>query len=216
MPALTVSGTTTVLLVESHDDSRDMYADHLRSCGFTVQTAITTDEALMRARNADVIVTEIRVRGSFDGVGLVGRLRADGETNGTPIIVLTACAFDTDRKRARAAGCNVFLSKPCLPDRLVTEVGGISHTGSFMLINSAYGQRQIRFEHAVALVSLLRYLGRAAMLPAFCFYARCPIRRSRYAIPARQRTDAGRPFRGSDSCIPKAGCGGAGQSRVCS
>jgi two-component system, cell cycle response regulator DivK len=128
MPALRVRGTTTILLVESHDDSRDMYADHLRWCGFTVQTASTTDEALVRAQDADVIVTEIRLHGSFDGVELVGRLRADGVTNRTPIIVLTACAFDTDRKRARAAGCNVFLSKPCLPDRLVTEIRGVGAT----------------------------------------------------------------------------------------
>jgi two-component system cell cycle response regulator DivK len=105
-----------------------MYADHLRSCGFTVQTASTTDEALMRGPDADVIVTETRVLGSFDGVELIVRLRADDETNSTPIIVLTACAFDSDRQRARAAGCDVFLPKPCLPDRLVTEIRGVGAT----------------------------------------------------------------------------------------
>src|ERR1700681_1068997 len=36
--------SAVVLLVESHDDSHDMYADYLRECGFTVRTADTTDE----------------------------------------------------------------------------------------------------------------------------------------------------------------------------
>jgi two-component system cell cycle response regulator DivK len=114
--------STLVLLVESHDDTREMYADYLRRYGFAVTTAGTTDDGLRRARDADVIVTEIRVHGSFDGLELVGRLRSGGETKQTPIIVLTACAFDADQKRARAAGCNAFLPKPCLPERLISAI----------------------------------------------------------------------------------------------
>ena len=105
--ALTLAPTcrTVVLLVESHEDTRDMYAECLRDYGFTVTTADSTDDGLRRASNADVIVTEIRVHGSFDGLGLVGRLRHADETKQTPIVVLTACAFESDRQRAQAAGC---------------------------------------------------------------------------------------------------------------
>jgi CheY-like chemotaxis protein len=117
-----------VLLVESHDDSRDMYADYLRHCGFTVRTADTTDEGLIRASDADVIVTEIRVHGSFDGVELVSRLRDAARTRQTPIIVLTSCAFAPDQQRAQAAGCNLFLPKPCLPERLVSEIRAVGAT----------------------------------------------------------------------------------------
>jgi CheY-like chemotaxis protein len=74
------------------------------------------------ARDADVIVTEIRVHGSFDGVELISRLRDADETKETPIIVLTACAFGANQERSRAAGCSVFLSKPCLPEQLVREI----------------------------------------------------------------------------------------------
>jgi len=112
-------------LVDSHDDSRDMYADYLRMCRFTVLTAGTTDDGLLRGAAADVIVTGIRVPGSFDGVELARRLRATNETKQTPIIVLTACAFEPDQQRAHAAGCNVFLPKPCLPDRLLSEICGV-------------------------------------------------------------------------------------------
>ena len=117
--------SAVVLLIESHDDSREMYADYLRACGFLVRTADTTDEGLLLASDVDVIVTEIRVHGSFDGVALIGRLRGADETKQTPIIVLTACAFEPDQERARAAGCTVFLPKPCLPQQLFREISDV-------------------------------------------------------------------------------------------
>jgi CheY-like chemotaxis protein len=117
-PLITVGAV--VLLVEPDDDGRKMYAAYLRVCGFAVQTTDTTDEGLKRAGDADVVVTGIRVSGSFDGLELVKRLRSADETQQTPVIVLTACAFEPDQQRADAAGCNVFLPKPCLPEQLVS------------------------------------------------------------------------------------------------
>jgi CheY-like chemotaxis protein len=52
----------------------------------------------------------------------VRRLRADERTKGKPIIVLTARVFEPDQVRAHAAGCDIFLPKPCLPDTLVDEI----------------------------------------------------------------------------------------------
>jgi CheY-like chemotaxis protein len=98
-----------------------MYAEYLRISGFRVQTATTTDEGYSRAIDVDVVVTGIRVDGSYDGVELVRRLRAADVTTRRPIIVLTACAAKSDQERAEAAGCNVFLRKPCLPERLADE-----------------------------------------------------------------------------------------------
>jgi DNA-binding response OmpR family regulator len=66
---------STVLLVESDADTREMYAECLRMSGFTVLSAETTDDGLRSASNADVIVTEIRVSGSCDGLDFVSRLR---------------------------------------------------------------------------------------------------------------------------------------------
>src|SRR5579864_3041344 len=80
----------TVLLVESDADNREMYAEYLREYGVAVLTADTTDEGLRCASNADVIVTEHRVSGSFDGLDLVSRLRHADATKQKPIIVLSA------------------------------------------------------------------------------------------------------------------------------
>ena len=99
-----------------------MYAEYLRVYGTTVIEVDHTAEALARAENADVIVTDVRVDGLADGLELIRRLRQGDRTQRTPIIVLTACAFAVDRQRAEQAGCDAFLPKPCLPQVLLGEI----------------------------------------------------------------------------------------------
>ena len=79
-------------------------------------------DALMRAPQADIVVTGISLDDPMDGVELVSRLRHADCTRSTPIVVLTACAWPTDRQRAEGAGCDVFLPKPCLPNDLLDQV----------------------------------------------------------------------------------------------
>jgi two-component system, cell cycle response regulator DivK len=68
------------------------------------------------------VITAILLPGEMDGIALVAALRADLRTREIPIIVLTACAWPTQRLRAHQAGCDVFLPKPCLPEELLAEV----------------------------------------------------------------------------------------------
>jgi CheY-like chemotaxis protein len=89
----------------------------------------TTDDGLSHASDADVIVTGMWAPGSFDGVELVRRVRQTDRTTHTPIIVLlTGCAFESDRQRARAAGCDLFLPKHCPPEALVSEIRAVGAT----------------------------------------------------------------------------------------
>ena len=111
----------SILLVEPPEDDRPMYAEFLRANGFDVTEVDSTDAGLSAAGKADLIVTGVRMPGSFDGIELVRRLRDDERTKSKPLIVLTACTFEPDQSRAFAAGCDVFLPKPCLPDILLEE-----------------------------------------------------------------------------------------------
>ena len=115
--------TPTILLVESHADERDMYADYLTFCGFDVVAVATTDEALQHIAGTDLLVTAVGVRGSFDGIELIHRVRDDETLRRMPVVVVTARITARERARALAAGTNVFLAKPCFPDVLATEVG---------------------------------------------------------------------------------------------
>jgi two-component system, cell cycle response regulator DivK len=113
-----------VLLVQSPgDDGLDMYAEYLHYHGFVPMPVTNAHDALNVAPAAGVIVTGILLHdNNMDGIQLIDRLRGDDRTKNTPIIVLTACAWPSDRVRATDAGCDAFLPKPCLPDELLREV----------------------------------------------------------------------------------------------
>jgi len=97
-----------------------MYAEYLRSEGFDVQEAATTDHALQLLPQATAVITGLLLPGSIDPVDLITRVRQ--EWSSTPVIVLTACA-DKDRiDKAQVAGADAVLLKPCLPDALLQSV----------------------------------------------------------------------------------------------
>ena len=99
-----------------------MYAEYLREYGLAVIAVSEAWDALIAASKADVIVTGILLAGSMDGVELIARLRRDERVDRRPIIVLTECAWDAERERARRAGCDLFLAKPCVPSELLRHV----------------------------------------------------------------------------------------------
>jgi two-component system, cell cycle response regulator DivK len=112
-----------VLLVHPvRDDGLEMYVEYLRYSGLAAIAVSNAKDALAFAPEADIIVTGMVLDDTVDGVELVSRLRGDDGTMHKPIIVLTACASRRERERAEHAGCDVFLSKPCLPDALLREV----------------------------------------------------------------------------------------------
>jgi CheY-like chemotaxis protein len=111
-----------VLLLQPERDDRDMYAEFLRYEGFTPLPLSMANDGLRVASRVAVVVSEILLPGPMDGVEFVTRLKDDERTRHTPAIVLTACAWNTERERAIAAGCDLFLPKPCLPDVLVTHI----------------------------------------------------------------------------------------------
>lgn len=116
------TGVPTVLLVEGTRDERHMYAEYLRLHAFHVVEVGNTADALALAPTADVVVTAISLPGPFDGIELVRRLRVDDQTKHEAIIVVTACTYEPDQRRAWAAGADGFLPKPCLPETLEEEI----------------------------------------------------------------------------------------------
>jgi two-component system cell cycle response regulator DivK len=111
-----------VLLLQPERDDRRMYAEFLRYEGLSAVCPPTAAHALALAPDVDLIVTGILVPGNMDGVEFIERLRRDDRTKHIPVIVLTACAWTSEQERARRAGCDAFLSKPCLPSDLLREM----------------------------------------------------------------------------------------------
>ncbi len=114
-----------VLLVDSHADTCELYAEFLEFLGLEVISAGRTDAAAALVKQVDAVVTGINVCGPVDGLGLVRAIRSDPATATLPVIVLSASAFPSDIDRATAAGCDRFLAKPCLPANLASEIRSV-------------------------------------------------------------------------------------------
>ena len=114
-----------ILIVEDFDDAREMYRDYLEFSGFRVETARDGVEGMAKARELkpDLILMDLSLPG-IDGWEATRLLKADPETSHLLIVALSAHALATEGERARAAGCDGFIAKPCLPPDLVHEISG--------------------------------------------------------------------------------------------
>ena len=112
-----------VLLAEDFEDARELYRDYLEYSGFTVETVTNGRQAIDQAiaLQPDVILMDASMP-VLDGWQATRELKANPATKHIPVLALTAHAFDDARQEAKSAGCNGFVSKPCLPDDLVTKV----------------------------------------------------------------------------------------------
>jgi CheY-like chemotaxis protein len=112
-----------ILLVEDFADAREMYRDYLEFSGFRVVTACDGREAIEKARAVapDLILMDLSLPG-IDGWEATRILKADKSTSHLVIVALSAHALAPDGQRARDAGCDGFIAKPCLPPELVSEI----------------------------------------------------------------------------------------------
>jgi CheY-like chemotaxis protein len=112
-----------VLLVEDFEDAREMYRDYLEFSGFQVETARDGREAIEKARalRPHLILMDLSLPG-IDGWEATRILKDDPRTSDLIIVALSAHALAAEGERARAAGCDGFIAKPCLPTDLVTEI----------------------------------------------------------------------------------------------
>ena len=112
-----------VLVVEDYQDAREMYAAYLQFSGFRVVEAVNGLEAVEKTRELlpDIILMDLALP-KMDGWEATEVLKADERTRHIPIVALTGHALADHADRARKAGCDAFVTKPCLPDALVAEI----------------------------------------------------------------------------------------------
>jgi two-component system cell cycle response regulator DivK len=115
-----------VLLVDDYADAREMYGYYLARQGYRVEEAAEGHEALAKALSLlpDIILMDLSLPG-IDGWELARMLKQDARTMAIPIIALTAHALNGEEQRARGAGCDAFVTKPCLPQALAAELARV-------------------------------------------------------------------------------------------
>jgi signal transduction histidine kinase/CheY-like chemotaxis protein len=118
-----------VLVVDDEADARELVRRFLTSCGASVETATSAEEALsaLSKHQPDVLISDIGMP-DIDGYELMRRVRSrsDAPYRRIPAIALTAFARSEDRTRAMLAGYNVHLSKPIEPVELAATVGSLT------------------------------------------------------------------------------------------
>ena len=112
-----------ILVVDDYQDAREMYAEYLQFSGFRVAEARNGNEAVDQAfaLKPSLILMDLSLPG-MDGWEATRRLKADEATKHIPIVALTGHALAGASEGAKRAGCDSFVTKPCLPDDLVVEV----------------------------------------------------------------------------------------------
>ena len=112
-----------VLIVDDHDDTRELYSMSLAALGFEAFEASDCEQAFRQAweSHPDIVVTDLTLRGA-DGWQLVQDLKREARTRDIPVVLLTGHAAPSLRERAEREGCAAFFVKPCLPDELALEL----------------------------------------------------------------------------------------------
>ena len=118
-----------ILVVDDYQDAREMYAEYLQFSGFRVAEAKNGNEAVEKAfaLKPDLILMDLSLPG-MDGWEATRRLKADDATKRIPVVALTGHALAGASEGAKKAGCDSFVTKPCLPDDLVVEVRRMLNT----------------------------------------------------------------------------------------
>lgn len=115
-------GTDPVLIVDDHDDTRNLLVELLAFDGFAVIAAASGEAALavVREQRPCIVLLDLGLP-DIAGLELVLRLRAEPNTASAPIYALSG--FTNLRSAALAAGIDGFLIKPVRGSELREIVG---------------------------------------------------------------------------------------------
>ena len=110
--------TGRLILVDPHEDSRELYAEYFEWLGIHVTAVPVAADALrvLWRDPADAIVTCLRLP-DMDGFSLCDALRAMPHTRRTPVIAVSTCLTDHERALCDMRFAAVLM-KPFFPQTL--------------------------------------------------------------------------------------------------
>ncbi len=112
-----------ILVVEDHEENRNIVRDLLQSAGYEMIEALTGEEgvALAERERPDLILMDIQLPG-FDGYEATRQIKANPALRAIPIIAVTSYALSGDDQKALAAGCDAYVTKPFSPRALLAKI----------------------------------------------------------------------------------------------
>jgi two-component system cell cycle response regulator DivK len=112
-----------ILVVEDQEDNRQILRDLLGNAGYELTEAENGEEAIVAVakERPDLILMDIQLP-VMDGYEATRRIRTNPDLSSVPIIAVTSYALAGDEEKARAAGCDGYVSKPYSPRDLLAKV----------------------------------------------------------------------------------------------
>ena len=113
-----------IIVVDDEASIRELLSFNLKKNGYSVETAADGREALAKAAGMDLVLLDIMLP-EVDGLEVCRRLKADPQTSGIPIIMLTAKAEEIDRVLGLELGADDYVVKPFSMRELLARVKAV-------------------------------------------------------------------------------------------
>jgi two-component system, cell cycle response regulator DivK len=112
-----------ILVIEDQEDNRQIVRDLVTASGYELIEATTGEEGIEAAarERPDLILMDIQLPG-IDGYEVTRRIKANPQLSKIPIIAVTSYALSGDDKKAFAAGCDGYVTKPYSPRLLLAKI----------------------------------------------------------------------------------------------
>jgi two-component system, cell cycle response regulator DivK len=114
-----------ILVVEDQEDLRGVLRDLLTGSGYTVIEAADGEAGVAKAKSdyPDLVLMDIQMP-VIDGYEATRRIKAIPALKPTPVVAVSSFAMKGDEEKARAAGCDHYVTKPYSPMQLLRLVRG--------------------------------------------------------------------------------------------
>ena len=112
-----------ILVVDDSYAELQVIEGYLKGASHTVVSFPNTEklEDKVIAEKPDLILMDIQLP-VLDGYEATRRIKAEPTLRDVPIIAVTSYALAGDEAKARAAGCDAYISKPFSPRQLLAKV----------------------------------------------------------------------------------------------
>lgn len=102
-----------IMIVDDDPDNLEVFSYVLREAGYEVATAQSVQRAIDLAHNypPDLFLMDLHMP-QVDGFTGIEYIRHDPMIRNIPVVAITSDPDFTTRQRAKAAGCNHYLTRP--------------------------------------------------------------------------------------------------------
>ena len=115
--------THRILVVEDEPSIAELIAVNLTHAGYEVEKAMQADiaQSVIKEHLPDLIILDWMLPGK-SGVQFARELRANEQTRGLPILMLTAKSEEADKVLGLDSGADDYVTKPFSPKELIARV----------------------------------------------------------------------------------------------